>query len=165
MAVGATAHKVSGMPRSLVAIAIIGLLMVTGCGSEEGDEPNGQLPGDGAVSVAHPRFEGRFNIVDVEVDGARVAVEGEPNLTIDAEFGELTVEAGCNQHFGSFTLTEDGRASFTITGGSADSCGSPIDGAEANVLAALDDVTGWSEVDGGFRFDGPMSSIVARGPT
>lgn len=135
--------------------------LVTGCGSSEPvDGPTDTADGP---RVAHPRFEGDFTIDAVELDGSATELVQQPRVTIETRFGGLTVQPGCNTYFGAFTLDEDGTASFTVTGGTDLDCGDLAD-QEAVVLAALDGATSWTPVDGGFRFDGPTSSLTITGP-
>ena len=144
---------------------LVGLILVAvlalGCGSSD-SEPGAEPIGDGP-RVAHPRFDGEFTIVELSLDGGRVGLDQRPSLQIETEFGGLTVMPGCNTYFGSFTLAEDGSASFTVTGGSELDCG-PLTDQEAAVLAALDQATAWSEGPGGFRFEGPTGAIDVAGP-
>ncbi len=113
--------------------------------------------------MADARFDGTFDITELLVDGSSVALEQRPMIEIDAEFGGLTVLAGCNTSFGSFSLDEDGRASFTVTGGTENDCG-PLADQETAILAALAAVDQWSETDDGFRLDGPSVSVSVTGP-
>jgi hypothetical protein len=142
------------------------LVAAAGCGAGEpldGGSPDGQRPDDGP-RVADDRFDGEFAITDVVVDGVARPPVQRPSLAIEARFGGLTVNPGCNTYLGSFTLTEDGRASFTVTGGSDLDCGD-LTAQEEAVLSALDGATDWAEIDGGFRFDGPATSLTVAGPT
>ncbi len=147
--------------RRLTPLLLV-VVLAAGCGSSELDPDAGSV-GDGP-RVAHPRFDGDFEVVAISVDGRAVEVDQRPTVQIEAEFGGLTVLPGCNTYFGSFTLAEDGTASFTVTGGTELDCGDLADQEEA-VLAALAGATSWVEVDGGFRFDGPGTEVAVRGPT
>jgi heat shock protein HslJ len=148
---------------------VVGLSVATliaGCGADD-TAPDGTV--DGTVDtadgprVADPRFEGDFVVTAVEVDGASVEAIQLPRIMIETRFGGLTVQPGCNVYFGSFTLGEDGTASFTVTGGSDQDCGD-LTGQETAILAALDGATSWTTIDGGFRFDGPTTSLTLTGP-
>ncbi len=149
--------------RRLLIGFLLALVVSAGCGSSDGfdDEPVG--PVDGGPRVADARFEGTFEIVDVMVDGVEIALDQRPIIEIEAEFGGLTVMPGCNTSFGSFSLDEDGRASFTVTGGTEIDCG-PLADQETAILTALATVDQWSETDDGFRFDGASVSISVAGP-
>ncbi|MEL6983389.1 MAG: META domain-containing protein [Actinomycetota bacterium] len=147
----------------LVAVAIGALFLLTGCGASEDVDDGVTEPSTDGPRVADARFDGRFEISEVVADQAPFALSQQPAIEIETEFGGLTVLPGCNTYFGSFTLTEDGEASFTITGGSGQDCG-PLAEQEATVLAALDAVDQWDEVEAGFRFSGGGSTVVITGP-
>lgn len=142
--------------RALVRTAwllLFGLgLILSGCGSSDLD-PDGSVITD-RVQVADARFEGDFQVTSVTVSGEPVELISVPLVTIETVFGGLTVKPGCNTFFGSFTLADDGLASFTVGGGSDDGCDELGDQEDA-VVEVLGSVTSWTEVDDGFRFDGP----------
>jgi heat shock protein HslJ len=136
--------------------------LVPACGAAEaGGDP--VVSADGGPRMAHPRFDGEFAVTGLVVDGTEAPLEPAPLLVIETRFGGLTVSPGCNTYLGSFTLTEDGVASFTVTGGSDVDCGD-LTGQEASVLAALAAVETWTALDGGFRLDGPGTSLTITGP-
>lgn len=139
----------------LLLTALTGLcVLIAGCGSSDVEA---------GPRVADARFDGRFQIVTTTVGGTELVPAGQPTMAIDAEFGALEVELGCNVGLGSFTLTEQGEASFRITGGSRRPCDELAE-QEATILAALDGADAWTSVDGGFRFDGPATSLTVAGP-
>jgi hypothetical protein len=156
-------HRNSPSRRRLAVLAIGALVTVTGCGAAEELDDGPTAPVDDGPRVADARFDGRFDIVDLVVDQEPVSLTQQPTIEIETQFGALTVLPGCNTYFGSFTLASDGRASFTVTGGSGQDCG-PLDDQEAAVLAALDAVDQWVEADTGFRFSGGGSSLSIAGP-
>ncbi len=131
----------------LVSVVVIVAALLAACGADV--EPADGGPG----RVADARFDGDFRIESVSLDGRAIELVQGPRLTIETVFGGLTVEPGCNTYFGSFTLAEDGTASFTVAGGSTEPC-AELERQEQAVLAALREATSWSEIDGGFRFDG-----------
>ncbi|MEM9564158.1 MAG: META domain-containing protein [Actinomycetota bacterium] len=146
--------------RFAIGLVAVSLLLV-GCGADELDDgPDTVFDGP---RVAHPRFDGRFEIVELDGADGRTALRQSPSLTIDARFGRLEVDPGCNTYLGSFTLDEDGRASFTITGGTGFDCEDLAD-QELAVLDALDGVDAWSEDGDGFRFDGSAATVRIAGP-
>jgi hypothetical protein len=145
-----------------IATAACLLVVTPACGASEPDgEP--QVTVDDGPRVADPRFDGVFEITELAVDGSPVSLVEGPTLEIETTFGGLTVRPGCNTHLGSFTLADDGVASFTVTGGSDLGC-DDLGPQEQAVLAALAAVDTWTEIDGGFRFDGPGASITVQGP-
>lgn len=136
----------------VIALAVI-IVLLSGCGADAESPPGDGGEGDGP-RVAHARFEGDFTIAAVTIDGRPLALTTAPAIIFETVFGGLTVKPGCNTYFGSFTLAEDGSASFTVGGGSSQDCGR-LDAQEEAILGALAEVSAWSTVDGGFRFDGP----------
>ena len=69
---------------------------------------------------------------------------------------------GCNTYFGSFTLSEDGGASFTIAGGSSQECEDLAEQEQA-ILDALGLVTNWEQTDAGFEFTDNSGSQLILG--
>ena len=144
------------LPALLVGI----VALAAACGSAETIDEPGQLAAADGPQVADPRFDGEFAITALSIDGQDVELASLPLITIETEFGALTVSPGCNMYFGSFTLAESGLASFTIAGGSSDDCGA-LAGQETDVLTALEQATGWTEAGDGFTFTGPDISLTA----
>lgn len=151
-------------PVRLLSAALI--LLAAACGASE---PTDQQPGSATAvnsgpRVASARFDGDFAITELVVASEPVPLQTSATISIETEFGGLSVMPACNNYLGSFTLiesgeaesnlSEEGQASFTIAGGSDNDCGD-LDGQEEMVLAALAAVDSWAAVDDGFRFDSP----------
>jgi hypothetical protein len=137
------------------------LALAASCGSDQ----SGSEPGSTSqVTTAPLRFDGRLTIVELELDEQAIPLENRPSLLIDAEFGGLEVRPGCNTRFGSFTLTADGAASFTVPGGTTSSCDALGD-QEAAIDDALGRVEAWSATEEGVVFTGPGLRLVTTGPT
>lgn len=137
-------------------------LLFAACGSAELDEPDG----DGSVTtqddgprVADARFDGEFVATTLARNGQEVPLTVAPIVIFETRFGALTVNPGCNTYFGSFTLAEDGGASFTIAGGSRQDCGD-LNEQEELLLSALRGAASWVAVDDGFTFDGANGSVT-----
>ncbi len=117
--------------------------------------------------MASSRFDGEFAITDLAVADEPVPLRTTATISIESEFGGLSVTPACNTYLGSFTLIEsdeaesnlsdEGQASFTIAGGSDTDCGD-LNDQEGLVLTALAAVDSWATTDDGFRFDGPDGS-------
>lgn len=145
------------------------ILLTAACGAEEppDQQPDSTTAVNSGPRVASARFDGDFAITELTVAGESVPLQTTATISIETEFGGLSVMPACNTFLGSFTLIEageaesnlsqDGQASFTIAGGSDDDCGD-LDGQEEMVLAALAAVDSWAAVDDGFQFDGPDGS-------
>ena len=130
--------------RALI-VAFLGLLVLSACGStDEPTGPGGQSSAAPGPTVADARFDGRFTVIGLDFADGPVEPALAPVITIETEFGALTVEPGCNTYYGSFSLLDDGSASFTVTGGSNRDCPDLADQEQA-VLAVLDAVDGWAE--------------------
>jgi heat shock protein HslJ len=134
------------------ALGLVLLLAVVagGCGAESDPPPAGA-----------DRFDGSFQIVAVDRPEIVDPLSQLPQLLIGTEFGDLEVLPGCNTYYGSFTLTDDGTASFTVTGGTDLDCGL-LDPQEDAILAALDATERWEETAEGFVFVGPDSRLEVR---
>ncbi len=142
------------------------LFLLSACGSADVDGPaiDGPATTDDGPRVADQRFDGEFVAISVTVDGQPVTLLTDPLVIIETEFGSLTINPGCNSYFGSFTLAEDGTASFTVAGGSTQDCGE-LTRQEDAVLAAIAGVESWTATDRGFRFDGrDGDAITVVGP-
>lgn len=135
--------------RSPAILAVL-LVVLSACGSA-GD---GQaVVDDDGPRVADIRFDGDFVISNLTTQGDPVPLAAVASLNIETEFGGLVVEPGCNTYYGSFTLTDDGTASFSVAGGTNRTC----DGLEQQdepVIRTLTAVSSWSETTDGFRLEG-----------
>ena len=84
-------------------------------------------------------------IVTAAQDAEGEIVLGEPpSALLETEFSTLRIDAGCNDHFGSFTLDDGGAASFTVTGQSNQDCDAETEATDQRVLAAFDQVDTWT---------------------
>lgn len=145
--------------------ATFAAMIIVGCGADDLSDVD-----DGASTtavdgprVADPRFEGRFVITEVDVGNDIETFDLMPVIAIETVFGGLTVEPGCNTHFGSFTLDDDGTASFTVAGDTGRDCGE-LAAQETLVIDTLTSVESWAEGPDGFRLDGPAGSLVIERP-
>lgn len=142
------------------AILAVLLVVLSACGSA-GD---GQTVDDDGPRVADAQFDGDFVISDLMLQGEPVPLAAVASLNIETEFGGLVVEPGCNTYYGSFTLTDDGTASFSVAGGTNRTC----DGLEQQdlpVIRALTGVSMWSDLGDGFVLEGPAGDAVTLSPS
>lgn len=148
--------------RGLAGLLVV-VLCLSSCGADIQDDPTSPIAPSNGTRVADARFEGEFTVTSIMLDGQDVPLRTLATVDIDTVFGGLTVIPGCNTYFGSFTLTEAGRASFTVAGGSSQDCGD-LGPQEDAVLAALGAAERWSETPDGFRFEsgGGDSISVSR---
>lgn len=142
---------------------LVVMVVLSACGADEGfGEPDPTTITTDRVQVADARFDGEFQITSLTIDGQDIGLDSRPILSIETVFGGLSLMAGCNTYFGSFTLSEDGEASFTIAGGSSQECADLAEQEQA-VLDALAATTRWEQTDGGFRFtDEGGTELTAR---
>jgi heat shock protein HslJ len=145
----------------IVAALAVGL---AACGAAEDPDPDQPTTNidDRGPRVADQRFDGLFLITEAVVGGEPIPLEAVASINFETEFGGLVVEPGCNRYFGSFSLAEDGNASFTVAGGSQNSCDG-LEQQDRGVLTALGRVTEWTELGDGFRFDGPSGDSITVG--
>ncbi len=139
-----------------MVVGVVAVAALSGCGAAETDgteaEPSQQ-------TVVDPRFDGAFTVTELVVDGTDLPLSMMPRIVIESSFGDLTVEPGCNTYFGSLSLTEDGGASFTVTGGSDQNCEN-LAAQEQGILDALAIATAWEASDDGFQFRGENTAIT-----
>lgn len=128
------------------------VLFAAACGADDGGvlEPVDSATSTDRLQVADARFDGDFQITEIIVDGQTVPPVSSPIISIETVFGGLSLMPGCNTYFGSFTLSEDGSASFTVAGGSSQEC-EDLAQQEEQILDVLDSVTSWEQTDRGFR--------------
>lgn len=129
-------------------------VLLSACGADEGpNDPTvtAEQTTD-RVQVADARFDGDFQVMALQQGGLEVPLISVPVISIETEFGGLSVMPGCNTYFGSFTLEEDGFASFTVAGGSQQEC-DELGMQEQAVLDVLALVNRWEETADGFVLD------------
>lgn len=138
------------LARFWLAVAVLAIIGAA-CGADA--DPDGEEPAvlPDRLQVADVRFDGLFQVTAVTIDGGEIELISVPVIEIESQFGGLEVMPGCNTYFGSFTLAEDGAASFTIPGGSSSAC-DELGDQERAVLAGLAAAVRWEETDTGFRF-------------
>ncbi len=140
-------------------MTIVVALLGAGCAAAEtasGDD----IP-DNYPTIAPTSVQGRFEVVEIVVGAEAVALEAAvpPTVSFDVVTGELQVEPDCNLYLGSFTLSPDGTASMTVTGGTKVDCPSGPDH-EDRVLAAFAAIDRWVETSGGIELRGSQSTRI-----
>ena len=135
------------------------LVILSGC--VPADPVSGDSIPANYPTIASPTVQGRFEIVELSDDGGAADLAGPvtPTVAFDVVTGELRIETGCNQYLGSFTLDPDGRASFTVAGGTREQC---PDGQELErqTLDAFGRIDGWTEVGDGLELTGLGSTVI-----
>lgn len=83
-----------------------------------------------------------------------------PTAELDVVTGSVDVATVCNRHLGAFTLSDGGRASFTLTGGTSDACADDLNAQDELLLQVLADTTTWSADGGRLIFNGDSGSMI-----
>lgn len=115
----------------LVAALVLVATTATGCGVLQVDGP-GPLDGEWTVSR-------------IVLDGADLTPEsGAIVLRIDSPNSTLAGRTSCRQIFGSFTITSDGRATFTVPTPPPVDCSEAAQFEQDLLIGALERSATWS---------------------
>ncbi len=145
--------------RSLVPILLAILTAVGGCGTAAPANGSERTIPEGYPTVASERFHGAFEAVSVRAEGEVLTLEVPPMIVIDVVTGGVEAGFGCNQYLGSYTLADDGVASFTFAGGTSEQCpGGRV--VEQTLLAVFERVDRWEDAGGGFTVTSPVGDRV-----
>ena len=141
------------------ALTITAAVLGAGCAAAEtasGDDIPNNYP-----TIAPASVQGRFDVVEIVVGADSVDLDGAvaPTISFDVVTGELQIEPDCNLYLGSFTLSPDGSASMTVTGGTKVDCPSGPDH-EDRVLAAFAAIDRWAETSDGIELRGSQSTRI-----
>ncbi len=140
-------------------------MLLSACGAADGDVGQGVDADDPGPTVADAELTGIYVVERLVGQPGPMEPAVTPVIEIDTRFGDLTVEPGCNTFLGSFTLDDDGTASFTVTGGTKKACPDlAADGVDQDrfVLDALAAVDRWSRDGDGLLLTGPDAELVLR---
>ncbi len=122
----------------------------------------------GYLAEPDPRFDGVWTLSALVVDGEPVDLgPGLVVLDIDTSTSALRVETGCRTLLGSFSFLDDGRAGFTLPGGTEPRCNgdaeAPIAALDQAFLDAITAVDSWGRADGELlTLSGPDDEVVLR---
>jgi heat shock protein HslJ len=133
----------------MLAAALLGLgdgLTVGGRGTEP--------------TVADRRFGGSYAVTSLAVDGVEMPLVVPASVDLDAVHGQFSVGTGCNTKLGAFSLLADGQAGVTVAGGSQLQCTAEAQHQEDELLAALSEVSSWSETTGGLVLQSAGGDVV-----
>ena len=114
----------------------------------------------GYLAEPTPRFDAVWTVDAIELDGVDIPFEaGLVLVDIDTSLASVEAATGCRRLFGSFTLLDDGRAGFTLPGGTKPAC----DDDEEPWLVELDEAfdVAIGQVD---SWSGGGDSLVLTGP-
>lgn len=134
-----------------------GLLLAADGGPWGAPDPATVDLGAGAGRIV----DGAWTATHIEAGAAvEVTDPGAVALHLDTASATLRGTAGCNLLLGSFTLTADGRASFTVPSARTARCPAPDTAREEALLAALAGTRSWLSVDGRLELRGPRVAVV-----
>ena len=152
-------------PRRRSTVVVVPLaaaaVIIAGCGSTDGADASGP-------TVAPARAGGTYQLERLLVRGEGVAIDsiGDADgaqVTIDAEFGGLRIDTACGVLLGSFSLLDDGRAGFTVAGGSTSECSEAAEAQRDQLLAALGRIEAWEAPPADAR-DEPLAGLEFTSP-
>ena len=127
------------------------LLLVAGCGSGDIE------PGGHGSTVAEAELGGDYLLTRLVVggnNGGEVSPDDyAPTVNIETDFGALRIETECGDLLGSFSLLADGRAGFTVAGGSTRLCDAASSANNELLVSALGRVDSWSGVGADSELD------------
>ncbi len=146
-----------------LAVLAIGLaLTLAACGATETIDSESEIP-VGFPTIAPAEVNGVYELTSVQPsisETTDIAFTATPSAELDVVTGTLAIDTACNRYLGSFSLEDDGRASFTITGGTSDECPAEVadqDDLMLEVLAATDQ---WSQDGGNLLFSGTAGPMT-----
>lgn len=126
-------------------IASLAALTMSAC-SADVDDTNASTPG-GGIGVLDGGWilssEDRFMLLEVA----------------DAT-STITVHTDCNSRFGSYTLEQDGIASFSLPGATKKACDAQATTLERTAVETLEDVTSWTLEGDNLSLIGPHQTLV-----
>jgi heat shock protein HslJ len=141
-----------------MSLALATVLMLAACAAD-GSASEGAIP-DNYPTIAPAMVDGRYDVIEINGPTGPVALDDAvpPTVEVDVVTGELRIEPLCNRYLGSFTLDPDGTASFTVTGGTSETCPDPA--IEQAVLDAFGAADRWTETDDGLELSGSASTMI-----
>lgn len=140
--------------------AVVGIAMLTVSCAADSEETGVPV---GFPTIAAENLGGVYNIVQIEpVDAGPtpLVLSVTPTVELDVVTGSLTIDTACNRHLGSFTLDDQGRASFTIPGGTTDACPDEAAAEDQLLLNILDETSQWAGGDGTLTFSGNAGAMT-----
>lgn len=134
-----------------LGLSFLALTLFVACSSTQ-DDP---------VESSGTQELGGLYTVDEATDSSGPIELGEPpTVSIDTEFGTLRIDAGCNDHFGSFTLAGNGLASFTLAGQTDTTCDAATEMSEKRLIAAFAQIDSWSMNGQLVELDGDQTALI-----
>lgn len=144
---------------ALGGMLAVGAVLVAGCSRT------------GYLAEPDPAVDASWVVSSIEVDGQAVDLRsGLIIVDIDTSIDAVEIATGCRTLLGSFTFLDDGRAGFTLPGGTKDRCDTDteswlleLDETFAGTIGAVTNWTGGN--DEPLILTGPASEIVLEQPT
>lgn len=130
-------------------------LVLSACSAGNPDQPTSSDQGLTATS-----FDGKFVVEELQTGTDDVLNPTSMTITIDADAASVDVDSGCNTHLGSYSLFDDGTASFTLVGGTTKACDAELRPQDLAIQEALAAVDSWSGDTTTIVFESPDADLV-----
>ncbi len=119
----------------------------------------------GYLAEPTPAFDAVWTVDAIELEGAEIPLDaGLILIDIDTSLASVEAATGCRRLFGSFTLLDDGRAGFTLPGGTKPACDDDEEPwlIELDVAfdAAISQVDSWSWGNDSLVLTGPDAELL-----
>lgn len=144
----------------LIALLSATASLAVACGSDDPADAAGSGSGLTGQRVADQRLEGSWRVSSIVDDGEETTAASTVLIELDTTFGDVAVDSSCGSDLGAFSLFDDGRAGFSLTGGSQRDCDAASGAEREQLVTVLTDVTGWKETAAGLRFTTPSGDQV-----
>lgn len=155
--------------RQLAGAIVLALVVATGAAAPIALAGAGTWDGPDLASLdlgaaGAEEAGGRWVAVSLERDGAAVPLDGADPvvLEIDTVVAALVGDTGCSLLLGSFTLTPDGGASFTVPSTRRGSCPPALAARDDAIRVALADATTWHVTADQLTLSGPATRLTLR---
>ncbi|MEZ5225301.1 MAG: META domain-containing protein [Acidimicrobiales bacterium] len=119
----------------------------------------------GYAAEPDPVFDATWTVESMVIDGEPVDLASDV-IVVDIDTSLASVEAatGCRTLFGSFTFLDDGRAGFTLPGGTKPACDDDTEpwllAIDRSFASAIGAVETWSTSGDELTLSGPDSELV-----
>jgi hypothetical protein len=144
----------TGTGATLAAVGLLLMSATTGCGAADGGD-------DGAPpTIASPDLGGRWRVAEVTIDGEPQPDPVTALIELETDFGGVEIDTDCGTEIGAFTLDDDGRAGFSLTGGSTTGCSADTQVGRDQLVELLGEVDQWSGGDDRLALTTPSDHTV-----
>lgn len=146
LAVGARSGRPARLAGAARAVAVaVALLAAAGCGASADAAGVDGVTTTPGPTVAPEALGGAYAVAGLRIGGVDQTLSNPTKVVIDAQFGAFTLDTGCGELLGAYTLRADGLAGVTLAGGSVGNCTGAARTEHDRVVATLGAVTRWSQ--------------------